>query len=250
MDEAREGLEDLPIGVSVIALGEENEALRGIVARQRAKGERAFYHYLDDRALVRMAAGSVDRGIALHLPDDAADASRSPEERARVLTASLGGLLDELADLDRSRHVEAIEAAEAHTHALAEVGLDAARGQSEGEQAQTLARSRDRRALEARFSRWFPAVDDAAVAPAPEAGTPERDDLDAVLVALAVVAEVVADVAGSPLGRRADAIDLLERLLPDARLSPIRYASVVRSYPSCVGAGIDAVHRAVGAAKP
>ena len=37
-------------------------------------------------------------------------------------------------------------------------------------------------------------------------------------VALSAVADVVSEMGGSELARRADAIDVLERLLPDARL--------------------------------
>ena len=41
----------------MIALGEQNEALRAIVARQRARGERAFYHFIADEALDRIVIG-------------------------------------------------------------------------------------------------------------------------------------------------------------------------------------------------
>ncbi len=74
-----------------------------------------------------------------------------------------------------------------------------------------------------RFRRWFPPPQ--APAPAPEAalqhlppqpGTLERDDLDAVIVVLATVADVVEAVGATPTGRMADAVDLLDRLLPNA----------------------------------
>src|SRR6185503_3477516 len=41
----------IPVGLSVIALGMENPALRGLVARQRAGGQEAFYHYMSDGEL-------------------------------------------------------------------------------------------------------------------------------------------------------------------------------------------------------
>ncbi|MCA9625158.1 MAG: VWA domain-containing protein, partial [Myxococcales bacterium] len=45
VEKARAPVGDLPIAVSVIALGEENPALRDLVAEQRRRGERAFYHF-------------------------------------------------------------------------------------------------------------------------------------------------------------------------------------------------------------
>ena len=98
-----------------------------------------------------------------------------------------------------------------------------------------------------RFSRWFPEPRAAGEEPpsAPAADTEEGHALDAVIVALTTVAEVVDEVAGSPLGRQADAIEILERLLPDARLSPARYHAVLHAYPAQVSRALAAVHRAV-----
>ena len=252
---AREAVGDLPIGVSVIALGEENPALRALVARQRAQGERAFYHYIDDDALYRMAGGEIDSGGPIHLPDVEHDARKTPAEHATELEGLLGGLLTELADLERARHVERIEAAEAHTEALVDLGLEIPRVLTEGERAHILAAARDRRALEARYTRWFPPSLTPGGAGGPgargsheaaaSATARESADRDAVIVALAVVAEVVGEVGGGELSRRADAIDLLERLLPDARLSPARYEAVLRAWPALVASGLEAVHRSV-----
>jgi len=250
---AREAVGDLPIGVSVIALGEENPALRGLVARQRAQGERAFYHFIDDDTLYRTAGGEIDSGHPIHLPGVAHDDRMTPAEHAAELEKLLGGLLGELADLERERHVERIEAAEAHAEAMIEMGMDIPRVLSEGERAHILAAARDRRAVEAKYTRWFPPSPrggPASSAPASDAAASEstdqeRADRDAVIVALATVAEVVGEVGGSELSRRADAIDLLERLLPDARLSPARYQAVLREWPAQVAAGLDAVHRSV-----
>jgi hypothetical protein len=62
---------------------------------------------------------------------------------------------------------------------------------------------------------------------------------------LATVVEVVSEVSGSDLGRQADAIEIIERLLPDARLSPARYLAVMRAYPRAVSPALRAVHAAV-----
>ncbi|MBK8942359.1 MAG: hypothetical protein IPM79_33360 [Polyangiaceae bacterium] len=44
-------------------------------------------------------------------------------------------------------------------------------------------------------------------------------DRDAVRIVLSTVAEVVGELTGDTMHRQSDAIDLIERLLPDARLS-------------------------------
>src|SRR5947208_1953690 len=73
----------------------------------------------------------------------------------------------------------------------------------------------------------------------------ERDDVDAVSCVLASVAEVVALLGGGDLARRADAIELIERLLPDAHLTPSRYRAVLRDWPSAVASPLRAIHAAV-----
>ena len=62
-------LGQMPIGMSVIALGQENSTLREIVAKQRANGERAFYHYVPDDMLSDIVGGEMDEGPAIHLPE-------------------------------------------------------------------------------------------------------------------------------------------------------------------------------------
>ena len=263
---AREGAGAVPTQVSVIALGEENPALRGIVARQRARGERAFYHHLRDDALRDICEGGLDRGPPIHLPED-----RSQELGA--LQTELGALLDELAlaERDAARAAPAPHRApphrappdltagpEEHLAALRELGVLDARSAfalEEAARARREAQDRDDRALSARFSRWFPAplprspAPDAprpgAPAPLPAPGERAREDIDAVDIILGTVAEVVREVGGAQLARRADAIELLERLLPDARLSPARYLAVLREHPAPLAPALAAVHAAV-----
>lgn len=76
-----------------------------------------------------------------------------------------------------------------------------------------------------------------------EAGL-DQSDVDAVVVVLSTVAEVVGELGGPTVGQCADAIDILERLLPDARLSPARYHATVRCYPEGVRDALSAVHLA------
>ena len=242
--EARENAGDLPVGISVIALGEENPALREIVARQRARGERAFYHFLDDDTLASIAAGQVDDAPAIHLPSVAIDRDASPQQEADALESSVGGLLDELGGLGRGRDLAAMERLEKN-QLLVRTDRPLLVTEGEGERARVESAQRDRRALDFRFRRWFPLPSDAPLTPPPEDDTLERHDLESVVVLLATITEVVGLVEGTELARQADAIDLLERLLPDARLSPARYEAVLAGWPSHTKGALDAVHRAV-----
>ncbi len=242
---ARDAIKGIPIGVSVIALGEENEALRGLVARQRAKGEAAFYHYLDDSDLDAIVNGLITSD-SVHAPEEWTRLAEDP----RALEEELGGLVDELEAIDRERDVEALERIEEEAQARRDVGLDAEPAEHQGELARVEALRKDRVALNARYARWFPNVEVEGQSNRPDPTVSDRDDLDATTCALASVAEVVSLLGGSPLARQADAIDLLERLLPDARLTNARYRAVVRDFPEAVAPALQAVHEAVGRATP
>lgn len=236
---AREKIGGIPVGVSVIALGAENPALRGLVARQRAKGEAAFYHYLDDDDCEAIISGTV-AGRSVHAPEKWDELAEDP----RALEDELGGLVDELESIDRKRDVDALEQLEEEAQARRDLGLEAEEAENQGDRARVEALRKDRVALNARFARWFPRLE-ATPGELPEAGTPEREDLDAVTCALASVAEVVGLLSGSEFARQADAIELLERLLPDARLTPARYRAVLREYPAAVAPAIDALYAAI-----
>lgn len=243
LERARRGAGDLPIAMSVVALGQENPALRRVAARQRARGERAFYHFVPDAALAAMESGEADPGAALHLPAGAGFSELPSPESAGALRAAVGDLVDEIVALSRARDVDAMTAVAHHRSALAEVGLDAARAWSEGERAHAEAMQRDQRVLGLRYARWFPATTTAHEEPVDEA---DVDDVEAVTVALATVADVVEVVSGSTLARQADAIDVLERLLPDAGLTPSRYLALLARYPQRARDALADVHRAVG----
>jgi len=213
---ARETIGELPIALSVVALGEQNDALRTIVKKQRAKGEHAFYHFISDEALTRIVAGDVDPAGAIH-PPPVADNDTTPE----ALASQIGELVDEIAARGRKREVEALENLDDSARARQEMGI-AESDLSESERARARALYHDRAALERQFDRWFPdlptsspTMDDVS------------DDVEAATVLLATVAEMLGVVGGTELARMADAIDLLERLLPDARLTPARYHAVI-----------------------
>ncbi|MEJ7733080.1 MAG: hypothetical protein WKG00_28270, partial [Polyangiaceae bacterium] len=139
------------------------------------------------------------------------------------------------------RDIEALDAAADEASAQSEMGLDAG-ARSEGERALAEARARDTRALQARFARWFEVP---VAAPASTPSSPSSADEEAVWVALSAVGDVVSEMGGTELARRADAIDILERLLPDARLSPGRYREVLRHRAPTVMRALEAVHAAV-----
>jgi hypothetical protein len=234
---ARETLGDMPIGLSVIALGEQNEALRAIVGRQRARGERAFYHFISDEALVRIVAGEVDPGGAIH-PPPVPDARATPA----AIAQQIGDLVDEIAARGKKRDTEALEALDARAEANAELGIGEA-DLSEAEKARARALYRDRAALERQFDRWFPRPPEGTSA----ASLPPSPDIESVTVLLSTVAEMIGVVGGSDLSRMADAIDLLERLLPDARLTPARYQEVLGQGITDLAKPLAAVRQAANA---
>jgi len=208
------------------------------VARQRARGERAFYHFLDDDALVEICEGRLVSGPSIHVAEDVSEKNLSIEARAARLRAEVGGLVEELSALEVRRSAAEIEAFRAEEEANAE------RLRPEGRRAKREALEKDRRALENRFSRWFPNPKEVVEANAVAGAA--SSDAEAVLVVLSTIAEVVSEMGGTELSRRADAIDLLERLLPDAALTPSRWFKVLGSEPDAVRAGLAAVEAAVG----
>ncbi|MCC7535168.1 MAG: VWA domain-containing protein [Deltaproteobacteria bacterium] len=242
---ARERAGDIPIGVSVIAIGQENPALRSLVARQRARGERAFYHFVDDETLAALVEGR-DDGPPIHLPDLSADVARHGGDDD--LEALVGEIVEELAELGRARDLSALERLDAEAAARAEMGLsDSILGEAERARVEVL--HRDRRALERRFARWFPEpvagaqkLDPHAM---PPAGSAQRAEIDAVLVLLTTLLDVVEVTGGSTPSRRADAIEMLERMLVDARLSPTRYQAVLATHAVALSPALSALHAAV-----
>ena len=141
---AREGVGGIPVGVSIIALGTQNPELRQLAARQRARGERVFYQFVDDDELTRIVEGET-AGLPLHLP---------PGEGK--LTAELRSVL---ADIDR--HLRRIDADEVGSGAdiaaaLGEVGLSPEKALDWRTRARIAAIENDRVSLHAAFVRAFP----------------------------------------------------------------------------------------------
>lgn len=235
---ARAALQGFPIGISVIALGQENPALREIVARQRAKGEAAFYHFLEDGELESVTSGLLDQEESVHAPRRWSKLE-TEAELTRALEEDAGALLDDLEHLDRERDRAALERIEEEVQARREVGL--VEETRESDQARIEALRRDRVALAARFDRWFPRLEPGLSAPSSE---PVDEDVEATVCTLISVAEVTGLLGGSEMARQADAIELFERLLPDARLTPSRYRAVLREHPELVRDAVGAVRDA------
>lgn len=250
---AREKEGDFPIGVSVIALGEENPVLRRLVARQRARGEPAFYHFVSDSDLAAIVSGRRAGGAPVHATDRPGVTSGDATPPSVVeLTGELRALIDEIDALDRKRAADRGGASfpwdtmgTADAASLAAVGVTHV--ETEAERARREAACKDERSLSARFDAWFPEPRAPHEPAIPTGDFSAAADADAALVVLATLTDLLRDLGGTPAERRADAIELLERLLPDARLSPARYRVVVFAPDRRIARGLASVRAAAAA---
>lgn len=232
---AREQLGELPVGVSILALGEENEALRQFSARQRAQGEPVFYQHVRDREIVDLLDPVEDRRMPIHLPEGA-----TPADLQRELAA----IVEDMATEVDQREVQALEHLEDMTTALDEVGLSMDSALLDSHKARAAALHEHKRGLRARFVRWFPDPNSAPTEPNGPGQHPNRDALDRTNAVLHAVAEVVDMIGSRPLARQADAIEIAQRLLLDAGLAPWHYQSLLRSHAAELGDALAEVHRA------
>lgn len=231
--QAREQLGALPVQVSVIALGCENPALKELCAWQRARGEAIFYHYLSDETLfdlMRVTTGRQKLATAPRLAPAATKPSvvetHANAETAAAASgadvepwASLEQLVDELCVLRTPPDLDELERAQLLEGAYEELELSLGNARPEAERAHAEAQKRDYRSLGVRFERWFPEPATFAKTAAP----PPAELLDVLEVVLLTVAELVEYLEGSPLARRVNAIEILERLLLEAGVSPWAY---------------------------
>jgi hypothetical protein len=232
---AREDVGPIPVGVSIIALGTQNPELRKLAARQRARGERVFYQFIDDEELANIVERDT-AGLPLHLPESAEKHPLSDELKAV------------LADIHR--HLRRIDAEEiGHgvniAGALADVGLSVVKGLDQRTRARIAAVENDRVLLDAAFLRAFPPVatpEPDAARPTIAAPPPDSPHVQEVVAALATVAEIVETFGAGSVERQADAIELLERLLAEAHVPPWEYAALVQERAPAVAAGLQSVH--------
>lgn len=237
IEAAQAKLGDLPVGISIIALGEQNLALRKLVSKQRLQGEGAFYHFLPDSYLRSMSAEALENQSPLPRPAVIATSEALEEQFAAAM--------QELDDITRSqtsmamRSLDGYDREELLTHSQADL-------QGEGRRALFELAQRDYEALNRRFQRWFPSVKEQEESVAvPSEETLEADDLESMIVVLVSIAEVVEAISSDAYSRRADSLDLLERLLPNARLSPARYRTILKLYPSAIAPALNALYGAI-----
>jgi Mg-chelatase subunit ChlD len=234
---ARAEVAEVPIGVSIIALGQENPALRTLAARQRKAGERVFYHFVSDDALAAIVGGEAP-GLPVHLPHDV---------DIGALRQELSELLNEMETFARREENAPADDVASEEAALAELGLTFD-GTGAGHLARREAMKRDRDAVERRFDRWFPAGGDGSMLLTPAAD--DATDVDLVSALLASVTEVVELTASAGIQRQVDAIEIFERLMVDAGIPPWRYADLLRRYPGVLGAAVAGVRGAARRTAP
>lgn len=224
--EARDRISGVPIGVSIIALGEENPALRAFAAGQRAAGQRIFYQHLDDGLLTRLTQGQL-QGLTLHLPS-----ALEPSALCDTLTS----LIDEIHSTHRTRDAEALLRARDEQAALGELGV-APPALSEAERARLLLLTRDFDALQDRFCRWFPLNNSGKTQASARALQLELSADDSQLAEtikplMLAVAEVTELVGSNPNQRQLDAIEMFERLLLERHLTFLHYQTLINRYPA------------------
>tara|TARA_R110002096_G_scaffold44524_8_gene119839 strand:+ start:40847 stop:42877 length:2031 start_codon:yes stop_codon:yes gene_type:complete len=238
IQEAQAELGGLPVGISIIALGEQNEALRSLVAKQRQEDGQAFYHFLPDSYLRTMSASQMQKRMTILPP--ARIASDVP------ITTQFADAMQELDDIARSGATSALRSLDSHDRTQILERPEERCLEGEGHRARLEALQRDYDALSRRYDRWFPEPCEAgAKATLPNSGTLEAHDLESVIVVLATIADVVVSVSSDRYLRRADALDILERLLPNARLSPGRYSVVLKLYPHATAGALTVLKAAV-----
>jgi len=101
---------------------------------------------------------------------------------------------------------------------------------------------RDEVTLLNRYRRWFPAPAPSVPGPLP---LDDHEALEEVTRLLDTVAEVVGMARAHPLEQRAEAIEMMERLLREAGMAPWRYAELLRRHAWRLERPLAAVHAAV-----
>jgi hypothetical protein len=230
---ARERVGELPIGVSIVALGEENPALKALAAQQRARGERVFYQFIPDAEIVNFVNGTA-LGTPVHLPVEA---------RSSDLAEAVSQLVDEIAADGRNTEVEALARSREEGAALAELSLE--RDVSQAECAKAEACARDIRALERRFERWFAAILAQSEPSVHQPPADDRMDLELLVTLLGSVSEVADLLGGDRLSRMTDAIEVFERLLIDSGMKTAHYFELRRRYPNELRPALAAVRSSV-----
>jgi hypothetical protein len=231
VEAARAAVGELPIGVSIIALGQENPTLRLLAGQQRSQGQPVFYQYMSDTELKDIEQGRT-AGLPIHLPDALG---------GKALSSELGAVMDEIEQRSRRLEVPDREYGSVLESAMSELGISLAADFSEAARARHEILLKDETTLRNRFARWFP-IPQGPPAPLAEG---DEEALDEIRRLLETLAEVVAMGHAHPLEQRADAIEMMERLLREAGMSPWRYAELLRRHAGRLERSLRAVQSAV-----
>ncbi len=228
-----DSLGDLQTGISIIALGVENPSLRNLAAHQKAMGRRVFYQYVDDPTIRSIINGQRDR-VCLHPP-------------AGVELESCAELLKDTIEQIESIHRASTEGASSDAYleqALGEMEEDAAlrealRGRIE-------AADRNTEALARRFRYWFPdfGPSRAEVVCYPDQRT--ESQIVEVVSLLEAVVEVSTLMTADSLALQADALEIFQRGLYDAGISPLEYATLRDRFPERFSEQTQKLCQAVG----
>jgi hypothetical protein len=233
LEAARAAVGEVPIGVSIVALGQQNRALRELAASQRARGERVFYQFMDDGELADVERGRT-AGLPIHLPALQAGAALSEE---------LGAVMNEIEQYGRRMEVPDREYASVLEAAMVELGLSPAADLTEAARARHEVLIKDEATLCNRFLRWFPLPGTEPPAPLDARDGEPLEELGRLVD---TVAEVIEMGHAHPLEQRADSIEMMERLLRSSGIAPWRYADLLRRHGVRLEKPLRRLHAAVG----
>jgi von Willebrand factor type A domain len=226
-------LGELQTGINIIALGQENPSLKKLAAHQKEMGKRVFYQFIDDETIRKIINGERDT-VCLHPPDD------SELENCSDL---LRETIEQIEQSERIRD-EMIGSDLFLEQALGEMGTDTAlraamKGRIE------LAKRNDA-ALIRRFERWFPRITNASTEALnyPDQRTESR--LRDTVSLVDGVTEVLSLMKAEHRELQADALEVFQRSLSDAGISPFEYTELLDRFPERFQKALEKLYETVG----
>jgi hypothetical protein len=226
-------LGDLQTGINIIALGQENPSLKKLAAHQKEMGKRVFYQFIDDETIRKIINGERDT-VCLHPPDD------SELENCSDL---LRETIEQIEQSERIRD-EMTSSDLFLEQALGEMGTDTAlraamKGRIE------LAKQNDA-ALIRRFERWFPRITKASTEALnyPDQQTESR--LRDTVSLVDGVTEVLSLMKAEHRELQADALEVFQRNLSDAGISPFEYTELLDRFPERFQKALEKLYETVG----
>jgi hypothetical protein len=226
-------LGELQTGINIIALGQENPSLKKLAAHQKEMGKRVFYQFIDDETIRKIINGERDT-VCLHPPDD------SELENCSDL------LRETIEQIEQSERIcdEMTSSDSFLEQALGEMGTDTAlraamKGRIE------LAKRNDA-ALIKRFERWFPRIMKASTEALnyPDQRTESR--LRDTVSLVDGVTEVLLLMKAEHRELQADALEVFQRSLSDAGISPFEYTELLDRFPERFQKALEKLYETVG----